>query len=343
MSARGDDLLLKAAESARSGKPLRITIRELIGHWDARRRGYWKVEEIQKDLAAAGLATVPPFTEGWIDNTVSLVPLVGTSSNPGSVEPTERVLPMVVGEGPAADISLRVGSLPSANLGVRSVSPNDSLEKAQSLMLRYDYSQLAVMSGTRGLKGAVSWESIAQARLRDPGAPLRDAMAPSEIVRADDDLLAMIPRIVGAGFAFVEASDKQIVGIVTTSDLSQQFATLATPFFLLAEIERRLRRVFDRTFSTEELAEVLDPSDRERKIRSADDLTIGEYVRLVELPARWDRLGWALDRKVFLEALDEVRVVRNEVMHFSPDPLDDEQLRKLENFLKWIRRLDAEV
>jgi hypothetical protein len=224
-----------------------------------------------------------------------------------------------------------------------SVAPQDSLERAQALMLRYDYSQLAVMAGTRSLRGAVSWESIAQARIRNSNAPLVEAVIPGEVVHDDDDLLAMIPRIINAGFAFVEARDKQITGIVTTSDLSQQFAVLAKPFFLLAEIERRLRRVIDRVFTADELKEVLDPADAEREIRSADDLTIGEYVRLIELPARWERLGWALERKVFLGALDEVRIVRNDVMHFSPDPLDDEQLRRLENFLKWIRRLDAGV
>lgn len=42
--------------------------------------------------------------------------------------------------------------------------------------------------------------------------------------------------------------------------------------------------------------------------RDQEKLTIGEYERLGELPTRWDRLGWALDRTVFLGALDEVRM-----------------------------------
>jgi len=247
------------------------------------------------------------------------------------VEATDRSLP---------EVSLRVGSLRSANLSVTSVAPDDTLERAQALMMAHDYSQLAVISGTRTLRGAIGWESIAQARIRDPKASLREAIIPAELVRSEDDLLDQIPKIIDAGFVFVSAADNQIQGIVTTADLSLQFATLANPFFLLAEIERRLRRIIGLTFNAEELAEVVDPADAERTVRSADDLTLGEYVRLIEKPDYWKRLSWALDRKVFIDAMQEVRRIRNDVMHFSPDPLDDRQLGQLENFLKWLRKLD---
>jgi hypothetical protein len=216
------------------------------------------------------------------------------------------------------------------------------LERTQSLMMRHDFSQLAVMSGPRDLRGAVTWESIAQARIRDPKAALREAVTNGEVVRSDDDLLAQIPRIVDAGFVFVQATNKVISGIVTTADLSNQFLILAKPFFVLAEIERRLRRIVDRAFESDELQSVMDPADAGRHVKSAEDLTLGEYVRLLEDPARWPRLGWALDRKVFIEGLHQVRETRNDIMHFSPDPLDDEQITTIENFLKWLRKLSPE-
>lgn len=67
---------------------------------------------------------------------------------------------------PVVQVSLRVGSLASANAGVGSVRLDDPLERAQALMMRSDYSQLAVQSGPRDLRGAISWESIAQAKIR---------------------------------------------------------------------------------------------------------------------------------------------------------------------------------
>jgi len=163
-----------------------------------------------------------------------------------------------------------------------------------------------------------------------------------EIVGLNDDLLARIPMIVDASFVFVQSPDRQISGIVTTADLSIEFATLAKPFFLLAEVERRLRRLIDRLFTVEELATIVDPADTERSAVSASDLTIGECARLLEEPARWSRLKWSLDRAIFIGQLHDIRLIRNEVMHFSPDPLDDEQIRKVELFLRSMRRLDPQ-
>ncbi len=61
-----------------------------------------------------------------------------------------------------------------------SVAPDASFEEAITLMLIQDFSQLAVMSGPRDLKGAVSWKSIAKARNAD-----RDAKLSAAIVKSD--------------------------------------------------------------------------------------------------------------------------------------------------------------
>ena len=237
-------------------------------------------------------------------------------------------------------MSLRVNSLASANAGVECVRLDDALERAQALMMGNDYSQLAVQSGPRDLRGAISWESIAQAKIRKPDADLRDAVFTPEAVGIEDDLLARIPMIVDASFVFVRAQDRQIAGIITTADLSLEFATLAKPFFLLAEVERRLRRLIDQHFTREEIGDIVDLADANRSAESASNLTIGECVRLLEDPSRWNKLGWSLDRVVFIGQLHEIRLIRNEVMHFSPDPLDEEQIRKIELFLRALRRLD---
>lgn len=227
-------------------------------------------------------------------------------------------------------------------MGVISVKMDDDLETAQALMMRYDYSQLPVMSGPRDLRGAVSWESIAQARINKTDANLRDCTVSrsSHTVRSDDDLLPQIQRIIDSGYVFVQGADGKITGIVTTADLSNQFANLARPFFILGEIERRIRRIVDDRFSVDDLKSCANPGDPTREIGSVRDMTMGEYVRLLENPTCWSRLDWGLNRRVLIEALKRVQKARNEVMHFSPDPLDDEDLLNLENFVKWIKKLD---
>jgi restriction system protein len=328
---------LNAASAQAKSSPVEITIRELIGLWGAQRRGYWVVDRITRELAEAGLTTEPPFADGWIDGSVKLVPveLAPETSDPHSdskrsESPTEL------------DTTLRVGSLPSSNQGVAFVPPEDSLVVAESIMLRYDFSQLAVMtaSDSRDLKGAVSWESIAQAQLRDSQCSLKDSLIPSDPVDLDDDLLGLIPRIVASGFVFVRARDRRISGIVTMADLSLEFSNLATPFFLLGEIERRLRRRINECFDGLELGAIKDDEDEDRQISSADDLTFGEYGRLLENPDRWKKLGWPVDRKTFTASLDEIRDIRNDIMHFSPDPLAEAQLSALKAFIKWLRIMD---
>jgi CBS domain-containing protein len=211
-------------------------------------------------------------------------------------------------------------------MGVISVKMDDDLETAQALMMRYDYSQLPVMSGPRNLRGAVSWESIAQARINKTDANLRDCTVDTAYHRF--------------GLRFVQGADGKITGIVTTADLSNQFANLARPFFILGEIKRRIRRIVDDRFSVDDLKSCANPGDPTREIGSARDMTMGEYVRLLENPTCWSRLDWGLNRRVFIEALKRIQKARNEVMHFSPDPLDDEDLLNLENFVKWIKKLD---
>jgi restriction system protein len=330
-----EDLLRTAADRTNSA-PLQLTIRKLLNYWGARRRGYLITEEIKRDLAAAKLVTHPSFTEGWIDSSIELIPITATAQSDEQAPVTRE------STGSTAQVSLRVVSLASANTKVEFVRPDDTLERAQTLMICNDYSQLAVQSGSRDLRGAISWESIAQAKIRKSDAGLRDAIVQPEVVNLHDDLLARIPMIVEAGFVFVQAKDKQICGVVTTSDLSLEFAALAKPFFLLAEVERRLRRVIDRTFTAEEIAALVDPADVERSAASASDLTIGEAARLLENPNNWTRLGWILDRSIFIKQLHDIRQIRNEVMHFSPDPLDEDQIHRIELFLRSLRKLDPQ-
>ncbi|MGH8930159.1 MAG: hypothetical protein ACRDZO_05860 [Egibacteraceae bacterium] len=321
--------------------PVRITIRELLAKWGAKRRGYWIVEDMQADLLERGLSTEPPFTEGWIDSEITVVSVDAATAEDERDPTSDDRVEEVEREAESTRTFLRVGNLQSATAGVVGVRQEHGLAHAESLMMRHDYSQIAVLSGPRELVGAVSWESIAQARIRSSQAELRDAIVRAEDVMVEDDLLSHIPRIIDAGFVFVRRRDKTICGIVTTADLSEEFSRLANPFFLIGEIERRLRRAIDGRFKPEELRQLRDPEDSAREVNSVDDLTIGEQVRLLERPECWQRMGWQIDKKVFVETLHEIRVLRNEVMHFSPDPLEDHQVAKLRNFIKWLRLLEG--
>ena len=127
---------------------------------------------------------------------------------------------------------------------------------------------------------------------------------------------------------------------MTTSDLSEQFGHLSEPFLLVGEIENHIRSLIDGKFTAEELAANRDPSDEEREVERVDELTQGEYKRLLENPKHWEKLNLiAMDRKGFVQQLENVRQIRNRVMHFEPDGLEEEDLEILRRFTDLLRKL----
>jgi hypothetical protein len=199
-------------EAVRRERPnlVSLPIREFLARWGNKRRTGYIVSVIKRDLERAGLVTEPSFAQGWIDATITLVPkrlLQPSDSSSGD----DVVLPSrEEGATEPGEVTLLVGSLRSAGQGVCSVSLNSTLLEAQSLMMSNDYSQLAVMSDARNLRGAVTWESIAQSRMRTTDPQIRDCVIPAEMVRFEDDLIHHIPRIVQAGYVFVQAQDRTI-------------------------------------------------------------------------------------------------------------------------------------
>jgi hypothetical protein len=217
------------------------------------------------------------------------------------------------------------------------------VQQAVTVMLANNYSQLPVMTSERDVKGIISWETIGKRlSLGKTGTQVREFMDDHHEIRAESSLFQAIPIIVEHQYVLVRGSDERITGIVTASDLNRQFEQSATPFLLLGEIENHVRRILGNHFSPQELESLRDPSDSERKVESAADLTFGEYVRLLENETRWKKLNLPIDRATFCAYLDKVREIRNDVMHFDPDgipPNDLERLREFSNFLRELQTM----
>ncbi|GAA0520554.1 hypothetical protein GCM10011581_10880 [Saccharopolyspora subtropica] len=329
--------LVDKAVAASAESPFQLSIRELLACWGVLRRTPANIAAIEADLSEFGITTKPPFTEGWLDNKVEIVPVgeePGDAEEPASRAATENT--QEASEFPP--ITLRMGMLKSANSGVASVRPGDTLLSATTRMVADNYSQLAVIDDEGHLHGAVSWESIGQARMSRTPSLVSDAIVPARTVEHSEDLLTQLDEIYRSGYVFVRGADQAICGIVTTADLTGQFGEIARPFVLIEEAERRLRRRVDEVFS---LGEIQYVARRGRSaVRSAADLTLGNYRYLLEPVAHWQRLGWPLDHQVFLDRLEQVRAIRNELMHFTPDPLNAAQLDCLTGFVRMLRTVD---
>jgi hypothetical protein len=163
-------------------------------------------------------------------------------------------------------------------------------------------------------------------------------MDPAPEVSAEESLFNVLPTIVAHDFVVVRQADQRISGLVTTSDLSLQFLALAEPFLLIQEIENHLRTLIDGNLDEGELARFCNPGDK-RPVHSVLDLSFGEYVRICEEPNAYARLKIPIDRVVLVSRLHEVRQLRNEVMHFDPDPFTEDELGTLRSFAEFLRQL----
>jgi CBS domain-containing protein len=329
MSVAEEKLAVIAAQLKKGVAPSRETVRTFLLWFGAERRGYNVVRRIRGALKRHGLLTSPEFEYTWLDGTIAF-----------ETAPPEGA-PAAAPSGTAStDPTFRIGRLEAANKAPISVKPDATLQQAVTIMLTNDFSQLPVMTSPRELKGIVSWKTIgSRLALKRPCINVREAMEPAQVVSVDESLFDAIARIATHDYVLVQAADKTFAGIVTASDFNFQFQALAEPFLLVGEIENGLRRILHQKFNVKELEEAKAPGDDGRAIESPSDLTFGEYVRLLEPEKRWKKLRIEIDRVEFLERLNRVREVRNDVMHFDPDGLDRDDLVFLREFAQFLKRL----
>lgn len=265
-----------------------------------------------------------------------------SESAPTSAEPDTLKLTHAPDGASIEDPRFRIGSLPAANRKLVAVNQNDSLTKAITLMLQHDFSQLPVMQGEREVKGVITWKSIGSKQaLGRNCSQVGDCREDAPIVDSNRTLFDAISTIVEYGYVLVrDQRDRRITGIVTASDLSLQFQILSEPFLLLREIELHVRQLLGDKLSMTDF-ELLDWSapGTKNKPQTIADLTFGQYVRLFQHPQVWAKLDLKIDCGALTGLLEEVRLIRNDVMHFDPDPMTPDELRTLKRSVRFMQEL----
>lgn len=328
--AQYEEKLAAIAGQVRKGVvPPKESVRAFLLWFDAERRGYRVVRHIRSALRRHALATSPDFEWAYIDGQITF-----------TKAPPEAAAAQGVADDSAPDPTYRINRLPSANRAPTFVAPDAPLQQVTTVMMSNDFSQLPVMTGPRDLKGVVSWKTIGtRLALKRPIATAKDCMDEVKTLNSSDPLFSAIAAIAANDYTLIQAQDKSICGIVTASDLNEQFRLLAEPFLLVGEIENGVRRLLHGKFTQTELAGAKALGDDGRQIETPADLTFGEYIRLVENEASWRKLRVEIDRVTFVAQLNRVRDIRNDVMHFDPDGLDDEDLQFLREFAQFLKRL----
>lgn len=328
--------LERIAAELRDGKEVEsITVRQFLWWWFAERRGHVVVWNIRRALRDAGLETDPDFAGAYIGSRISFK-LTAPDVEEAQPIATEEVIEI----REFSDPTYRISRLAAANQQLVTVAPDAEVKTAVTLMLTHDFSQLPVMQGEREVKGIITWASVgARLALNRSCLHVRECMESHHEVRANASLFSAIALIAKHQYVLVRGGDNKITGIVTSTDLTLQFQQLSEPFLLLGEIENHIRRLISAKFSKEELLVARDPADEERQVDSVSDLTLGECIRLIEVPANWERIAISLDRRVFAEKLQRVRTIRNDVMHFDPDGIVASDLDALRDFSRFLQTL----
>ena len=357
----------------------RVRVRRLLELAGSERRGYVIVQKIRKVLDSHGLITIPDFELAWIDNLVRVrlasdsdkqeeletsldsleeqnpsgEPIVDpalsdqsqtTAAVEAVAEPLNAPLDAEATQTPDVDAAsapdpvIRVASLAAANRGVVSVSVNDMINKATTLMFFENYSQLAVMHGDRDVKGMISWESIARRSMQSPPPDtVRDCMIEARIVNATDALFDTLTQVEQYGYVLVKDKGK-ITGIVTATDFATELASMSQAFMSIGTIERLIRSRLHPCLIENDYGQ-LEQHSRALIERDFGRLTFGENVRLMERREIWDRLKLAVDKAEFTKRLSVIAEIRNDVMHFGPDPLSASEKRSLEQMETFLRHV----
>jgi CBS domain-containing protein len=356
MTIKVPSQLKEVAEQVFKGKERQESVRTLLSWFGAARRSYRNVRQIRKALSRTKLKTDPDFEEAWIDASLAFVikpkPLSKTPTKEAVTAPlsdtasTQGINEMPIPNKSAEGVNnrVRIGMLAAANRPPLCVSPDTRVEEAITLMLQNDYSQLPVTTSPRDVKGIFSWKSLgSRLALGKQCEKVSEYMESASETTLDASLFEAIQQIVEHECVLVRDGSRTLTGIVTTADLSHQFARLGEPFLLLGQIENHVRNLMADKYTANELAAARNPGDADRSIVDVSDLTMGEYIRFLENPERWKKLAIKIDRKTFVEELKRIGRIRNEIMHFDPDGPSPEDLTTLRKFSHFLNDLEKKL
>jgi predicted transcriptional regulator len=343
--------LREIAEKVAHGETPTVNIRTVLSWFHASRRTKRTIRDIDYALQRLGIETLPHFNWLHLDGVVTFVPS-GTLATAAVLDEPQKIEVSVVdtvqfsdaimAEAEAhIDPTYRIGRMALANKPPMSVSPDATIKQAVTLMLKDDFSQLPVMTSDREVKGLFSWKGLgSRASQGQVCKSVRDAMDEYCELSVDASLFRAIRLIQEHDCILIRDLTKKISGIMTAFDISVTFGQLAEPFLVLGEIENHIRNLVRGKFSSDELTSVRDPGDAARTIDGVEDLTFGEYLRLLENGERWERLDLQIDRPTFVKDLEEIRTIRNDVMHFDPEGIDEAEVTKLRKFAEFLRLLE---
>lgn len=319
-------------------KEHKTTPQHILNLYGAKRRGSRVVQDVNRLLEENGLTAEPDFNSCYCYGDIYLKarPKVGVSESTD----LENLVP-------------KLGMLAAANMNVDPDNPklislqlNNSLKEAVTLMIQNDVSQIPIIKNNkRTAEGIVTWKTIGAKLALNPSIGLedlsiKDCMESVDVLNIETPLFDAVDKILKGRTVLVYNKRTGITGIVTARNIGEQFIYMATPFLLLEQIENHVRKLLAYKLEEADITKVLKEDKMYKDLNNdLTNLTFGQYVIILENKDNYSKLGLNLDRKLFLKMLERTRDIRNDVMHFNPEKMDDEDLSHLEKTLKTLKKV----
>ena len=284
-------------------------------------------EQVSSALAEAGLTTEPDWELAALDEPVVVRQLAKDAGD--EAEPPQ----------PDADtfpeIAPTIRMLLDGREPPKTIPPEAPLSSAIHRMLTSQLDHLPVVDENGALAGALTWKSYAAMHVAANPRTLANAIDPHPpTVQHGTDLLDAVSMIATHGYVLVRDQYGKLCGLVTMADLAVRYRDLLAPFQKIGEIERRMRRCTNAR---------LDAADFDAAWRGktrAEELTFGQYRKLLDEPGRWTKFKLDIDRERFCDLLHSAKEVRNKIAHFDTDHLDEARLDDVDRLLGLLRSLD---
>ncbi|HVU59081.1 MAG TPA: CBS domain-containing protein [Puia sp.] len=325
-------------EVQKTKKPIKIYPSLATEYLGVARRGWKVIETVNKMFDEHEVICEPDFGSAWFYGQIEIKPKPKVTAGRSETSMEEF------------DPTPRLSLLKAANLnkvkeagkgpGLLSVTRDTPLSEAITKMLLHDFSQLPILSGMKEVEGIISWKSIGRATsLRGPCSTVAECKDDVVTLSYDEPLFNAVKFVLEKEVVLVRQRDKTISGIVTITDIGEQFIAMAEPFLIIEQIENHIRRLLDQKFNPEELTTPVSYQEKPKEIKSLADLTFGQYVKIIEDPAKFKKLGLNIDRVLILKQLEEVRKIRNDVMHFDPDGITPQNLDLLRQTVSFLHTI----
>jgi len=220
------------------------------------------------------------------------------------------------------------------------VKPEERLGVAIAQMLLNDFSQVPVIRKAEGASSLqakmLTWPSVAQALLEgrvpeetsvgqlqlQPIATLKDQVkfrtAVREVLRHDAVLVCD-----AQGMAYA---------ILTAHDLLKRYHLLAEHLLLLESVEKSLRQLL--------VASASAAGTGELNATKAQEWTMAELIK--GIAANWAAMRLSIDRGRFMEKLEEIRLFRNDALHFKDNVDFQPKVEMLRAFCRFLERLPSQ-